>query len=220
MAAIETEHNDYECDKKTSPKSDFIKMGHKTKVLDQIELDQNLFLSRDTKIATKIQNPAVDKSKPVQGNKTLFLSENTKTVMEMQYPKINLRELKQGNEALVSSKDTKTTTEVQYPESNPIELEKGNEVQVSNQTRIQGSKTLASSENNTAKIQYQCNTNISPWSDSIKVESDEILSSKSPSGGSRDTNTTTNIKFPKWNSMKFEQNSEMLNGTMQRLVPE
>ena len=78
MAAIETEHNDYECDKKTSPKSDFIKMGHKNKVLDQsepdqnmsdfiktghenkvldqIEPDQNLSLSRDTKIATNIQN--------------------------------------------------------------------------------------------------------------------------------------------------------------------
>ena len=75
MAAIEAEHNDYERDKKTSPKSDFIKTGHKTKVLDQIEPDQNLSLSRDTKIATKIQNPALEKLKPVQGSKNLFSSE-------------------------------------------------------------------------------------------------------------------------------------------------
>ena len=120
----------------------------------------------------------------------------------MQYLKIDPMELEQGSEALVSSKDTKTTTEVQYPKSNPIELEQGNEMPVLNQTRVQGSKTLVSSENNTANIQYQCDTNISPWSDSIKVESDEILSSMSPSGDPRDANTTTNVHFPKWNQVK------------------
>ena len=65
VAAIETDHNDCKRDDKSSPKSDFIKTEHETKVLNQIEPDQNVSLPRDAKIAKTIRISAVDPQEPL-----------------------------------------------------------------------------------------------------------------------------------------------------------
>ena len=41
------------------------------------------------------------------------------------------------------------------------------------------------------------------------------LSSRSPSGDSRNANTTTNVHFPKWNQVKSKQGSEILSKLVQ-----
>ena len=92
---------------------------------------------------------------------------------------------------------------IQYPRLNQIESEQGSEI-LNQIKQEQGSETLSSSEDTkiTANI-------------SIKVESDQTLSSRSPSGDSRNANTTTNVHFPKWNQVKSKQGSEILSKLVQ-----